>query len=197
MSRVENIKSEREKILNEREGERKRIVSKSTGEQLKSGLGRLKAGAQRIGAAARDQVNNPDSASHKVAGEFKSTGKVVLSGARRVANSEPYKRVTANSVALVKASDGGVLNVHGEKAVGIKPNLFGNERSASSTSVLGGGTSYGGGFSIMGEGHPKKQSHSRKQRSRRTQTVVVTKVYRKVGRRKHKRKPAQSAWTLF
>lgn len=226
--RVRRIRNERESIEQKGESERANIrgnmpsrdsavVTVSKTDRFKAGLSRIKEGASRVGHEAKEQVSNPESGTRKVASEFKRGGQAVVGGARKVANTETFKRVSANSVDLVRGNDNGLLGIHTEQRSRSKnshmSSMFNQDRGEPMHPLAGIG-SVGGGFSIMGEGRHTQPRASGKSKSRAHQTVVkethfshgrrieVTRTYtthkkKGKGRSKRKRKPAQSTWSPF
>lgn len=172
--------------------------------KFRAGLSRIKAGAQRVGAEAKEQVSNPESATRKVTSGVKAGGQAIASGVNRAAKNEYVQRVSANSVKMVKGEDDGLLSVHREQKQRASNShmdgLFSSGAIGAGFAIYGSGSKrsqqYSGGFSIMGEGAHNKPTHT-KHRNKGHTTVVVTKtVYTNQGRKK-KRKQQQPEWTLF
>src|SRR5208282_153131 len=113
--RVRRIREQREAIEAKGTVERGEAVVTSKTDRFKAGLSRIKEGASHVGHEAKEQLSNPESGTRKVASDFKRGGQAVVGGARKVANTETFKRVSANSVDLVRGTDNGLLNVHSEQ----------------------------------------------------------------------------------
>lgn len=220
--RVRRIREQRENIIRkgaaERESAESRfrekhpehveaVVTVSKTDRFKAGLSRIKEGASRVGHEAKEQVSNPESGTRKAASEFKRGGQAVVGGARKVANTETFKRVSANSVDLVRGNDNGLLGIHAEQRSRSKNShmsgMFNQEIGVPIHPLAGIGNGVGGNFSVFGEGKRTAQPHVSGKSKRRKEVVTINgKTYsRKVRNRKHrskrKRKPVQSTWSLF
>jgi len=220
--RVRRIRNERESIEAKGATERgEAVVTVSKTDRFKAGLSRIKEGVSHVGHEAKEQLSNPESGTRKVASDFKRGGQAVVGGARKVANTETFKRVSANSVDLVRGTDNGLLNVHSEQRSRSKNsnmNRMFSQDLGEPIHPLAGIGNVGGGFSIFGEGRRTQRTvhkQGSKHKSRAHQTIVkethfshgkrieVTRTYsgqsnrRKKGRRKRKREPAQSTWSPF
>lgn len=143
---------------------------------------------------------------------------------RRAASSEAFKRVTANSVDLVKAKGSGPLSIHAEhdrpsnklfnqESSSSPPDfnkLFNQERREPVHQMLGiptgqrhgnnfmGSHNFGGNFSPLGKGRKSHEPTGKHKRKRQGQTIVIN-VNTHTGRRKHKRKETKEppAWSPF
>ena len=210
--RVRRIRNEREAILRKGESERANIrgnlpsrdsavVTVTKTDRFKAGLSRIKEGAQRVGHEAKEQVSNPESGTRKVASEFKR-------GARKVANTKTFKRVSANSVDLVRGTDNGLLNVHSEQRSRSKnshmSNMFSQGIGEPIHPLAGiGPGGVGSNFSIFGEGRRISQPRASGKSKRRKEVITINgktysrKIRNRKHRSKHKRKPAQSTWSPF